>query len=62
MVTIFVFLYYFDHLLKLAIDHAIPYVITGHILCSKKNWTTKLMAVALSNLNRFSKFFRCETQ
>jgi len=27
-----------------------------------KNWTTKLMAVALSNLNRFSKFFHCYTQ
>jgi len=25
----------------------------------QRNWTTKLMAVTLSNLNRFSKFFRC---
>jgi len=25
----------------------------------QKNWTTKLMAVTLSNLNRFSKFFHC---
>jgi len=25
----------------------------------KKNWTTKLMAVTMSNLNRFSKFFHC---
>jgi len=24
-----------------------------------KNWTTKLMAVTLSNLNRFSEFFHC---
>jgi len=28
-------------------------------LCSKKNWTTKLMVVTLFNLNRFSKFFHC---
>jgi len=26
---------------------------------SKKNWTTKLMAITLSNLSRFSKFFHC---
>jgi len=25
----------------------------------QKNWTTKLMAATLSNLNRFSKFFHC---
>jgi len=25
----------------------------------QKNWTTKLMAVTLSNLNQFSKFFHC---
>jgi len=25
----------------------------------QKNWTTKLMVVTLSNLNRFSKFFHC---
>jgi len=25
----------------------------------QKNWTTKLMAVTLSNLNRSSKFFYC---
>jgi len=28
----------------------------------KKNWNTKLMAITLSNLNRFSKFFHCSTQ
>jgi len=27
--------------------------------CVPKKWTTKLMAVTLSNLNRFSKFFHC---
>jgi len=25
----------------------------------QKNWTTKLMVVTLSYLNRFSKFFHC---
>ena len=28
-------------------------------LCSKKKEATKLLAIALSNLNRFSKFFHC---
>ena len=27
--------------------------------CVPKNWTTNLIAVTLSNLNRFSKFFHC---
>jgi len=27
--------------------------------CVPKNWTTKLMAVTFSNLNRFSKFCHC---
>jgi len=34
-------------------------VAAGIIHCVPKNWTTKLMAVTLSNLNRFSQFFRC---
>jgi len=28
----------------------------------QKNWTTKLIAVTLSNLNQFLKLFHCETQ
>jgi len=32
---------------------------THWLHCVPKNWTTKLMAVTLSNLNRFSKFFHC---
>ena len=35
-------------------------VVTSHY-CTvyQNNWTTKLMTVTLSNLNRFSKFFHC---
>ena len=31
----------------------------GIVHCVPKKWTTKLMVVTLSNLNRFSKFFHC---
>ena len=35
---------------------------TYYTLCSKKREATKLLAITLSNLNRFSKFFHCWKQ
>jgi len=43
-------------------DNIFSVMDTLQLHCVPKNWTTKLMAVTLSNLNRFSKFFHCWTQ